>query len=119
MGTNLTRLETIKKGEIVNKVLKLSAVALLSAAVLFGGSVSPVQAATCVKVANVVGKNYQTAQDIWRAQGFSVSPAKDGLGLGRLSWKDKNWKVTAQSPKAGTCVKKKSSVRATIVKYTD
>lgn len=119
MGTNLTRLETIKKGEIMNKVLKLSAIALLSASVLFGGSVSPVQAASCVKVANVVGKNYQTAQDVWRGQSFVVLPAKDGLGLGRLSWKDKNWKVIGQSPKAGTCAKKKSGVRATIVKYTD
>ena len=103
----------------MNKAIKLSAVALLSASVLFGGSASPVQAASCVKVANVVGKNYQTAQDIWRGQGFSVSPAKDGLGLGRLSWKDKNWKVIGQSPKAGACVKKYSNVRATIVKYTD
>ncbi len=103
----------------MNKVLKLSAVALLSASVLFGSSVSPVQAASCVKVANVVGKNYQTAQDIWRGQSFVVLPAKDGLGLGRLSWKDKNWKVIGQSPKAGTCAKKKSGVRATIVKYTD
>lgn len=103
----------------MKKMLKLVSVAALSASMLFSGSVAPVQAASCVKVAKVVGKNYQTAQDIWRGQGFVVLPAKDGLGLGRLSWKDKNWKVTAQSPKAGTCVKKKSSVRATIVKYTD
>ena len=77
------------------------------------------QAAGCVVVKNVIGKNYQTAQDIWRAQGFVVLPAKDGLGLGRLAWIDSNWKVINQSPKAGTCAKKYSSVRATILKYTD
>ena len=76
-------------------------------------------AAACVRVKSVVGKNYQTAQDIWRAQGFTVLPAKDGKGLGRLAWNDSNWKVISQSPKANTCVKKYSSVRATIVKYTD
>ena len=99
----------------VKAILVVGFVASLS---LFG-AISPVEAASCVKVANVVGKNYQTAQDIWRGQGFSVSPAKDGLGLGRISWKDRNWKVIGQSPKAGTCTKKYSSVRATIVKYTD
>ena len=103
----------------MKKVLKVASVAALSASILFSGPVSPVEAASCVKVANVVGKNYQTAQDIWRSQGFWVSPAKDGLGLGRISWKDKNWKVIGQSPKAGTCAKKNSNVRATIVKYTD
>jgi len=77
------------------------------------------QAASCVKVKSVVGKNYQTAQDIWRAQGFAVLPAKDGKGYGRLAWIDSNWKVIRQSPRAGTCVKKYSGVRATIIKYTD
>lgn len=76
-------------------------------------------AATCIKVKNAVGGNYQTAQDVWRAQSLTVLPAKDGKGLGRLSWSDRNWKVIAQTPKAGTCVKKYSSVKATIIKYTD
>lgn len=77
------------------------------------------QAASCVTVKNVVGKNYQTAQDIWRAQGFVVLPAKDGTGRGRSAWIDSNWFVTGQTPKAGSCVKKNSGVRATILKYTD
>lgn len=77
------------------------------------------QAASCIKVKSVVGKNYQTAQDIWRAQSFAVLPAIDGKGWGRMAWIDSNWKVTKQYPKAGTCLKKYGSVRATIIKYTD
>lgn len=98
-------------------------VSLISAFVLVAGfstmALVPVQAASCVTVKNVVGKNYQTAQDIWRAQGFWVVPAKDGRGWGRTSWLDRNWKVIGQSPKAGACVKSNSDVRATIIKYTD
>ena len=98
-------------------------VSITTALVLFGGfssiTLAPAQAASCIKVKSVVGKNYQTAQDIWRAQGLWVVPAKDGKGWGRASWLDRNWKVISQSPKAGTCVKKNSDVRATIVKYTD
>lgn len=86
---------------------------------IFVSPASPAQAASCIKVKNVVGKNYQTAQDIWRAQGLWVVPAKDGKGLGRISWKDRNWKVIAQTPKANKCVKPNSDVRATIIKYTD
>ena len=93
------------------------AVALVSG---FGSiSIGPAQAAKCIKVKNVVGKNYQTAQDIWRSQGLWVAPAKDGKGWGRTSWSDRNWKVVGQTPKAGACVKKDANVRATIVKYTD
>ena len=96
---------------------------ITSAVVLVAGfssfSFAPAQAASCIKVKSVVGKNYQTAQDIWRGQGLWVMPAKDGKGWGRMSWSDRNWKVIAQSPKAGTCVKKNSNVRATIIKYTD
>jgi beta-lactam-binding protein with PASTA domain len=76
-------------------------------------------AGKCVVVKNVVGKNYQKAQDIWRAQGFWVKPALDATGQGRSPWIDSGWFVTAQSPKAGTCVKKGSNVRATVKKYTD
>ena len=98
-------------------------VSIAAALVLVGGftsiSIAPAQAASCIKVKSVVGKNYQTAQDIWRAQGFWVVPAKDGKGWGRTSWLDRNWKVIGQTPKAGACVKKNSDVRATIVKYTD
>ena len=96
---------------------------ITTALVLVGGfsttSLAPAQAASCIKVKSVIGKNYQTAQDIWRAQGLWVVPAKDGRGLGRTPWLDRNWWVISQSPKAGTCVKKNSDVRATILKYTD
>jgi hypothetical protein len=101
------------------KKTSLALVAALALATSIAGSTIPANAASCIKVKNVVGENYQKAQDIWRAQSFTVLPAKDGKGLSRISWSDKNWKVTAQTPKAGTCLKKNSSVRATIIKYTD
>jgi beta-lactam-binding protein with PASTA domain len=101
------------------KKTSLVLVAALALATSIAGTAVPANAASCVKIKNAVGGNYQTAQDIWRAQSFAVLPAKDGKGLFRLSWSDKNWKVIAQTPKAGTCVKKNSSVRATIIKYTD
>ena len=97
---------------------KLSIIALSALALTL--SITPAsQAASCVKVANEVGKNYQAAQDKWRSQSLVVMPAKDGKGLYRVAWIDKNWKVVSQSPKAGTCMKKYSSIRATILKYTD
>jgi hypothetical protein len=91
----------------------------ISPATALGQAQSAPTAAKCVKVKNVVGKNYQTAQDIWRAQGFSVLVAKDATGRGRLPWIDSGWFVTAQFPKAGVCAKKNSGVRATVKKYTD
>ena len=97
--------------------------AIIGSAMLVLGAASisaqPATAASCVVVKNVVGKNYQTAQDIWRAQGFYVMPARDGKGWGRSAWLDRNWKVIGQTPKAGACVKRYSDVRATIIKYTD
>ena len=101
------------------KKTSLVVVAALALATSIAGTAIPANAASCIKVKNVVGMNYQKAQDAWRAQSFAVLPAKDGKGLSRLSWSDKNWKVIAQMPKAGTCVKKNSGVRATIIKYTD
>jgi len=73
----------------------------------------------CVVVKSAVGRDYQTAQDIWRGQGFVIGIAKDALGLGRWPVIDSNWKVLAQTPKAGTCVAKGSTIRATVKKYTD
>ena len=98
------------------KKTSLVLVAALALATSIAGTTMSANAASCIKVKNVVGMNYQKAQDVWRAQSFAVLPAK---GLSRLSWSDKNWKVIAQTPKAGTCLKKNSSVRATIIKYTD
>lgn len=97
--------------------------AILGSVVLLAGmttlTVQPAQASKCIKVKSAVGKNYQAAQDTWRAQGLYVMPARDGKGWGRTSWLDRNWKVVGQIPKAGTCVKKNSDIRATIIKYTD
>lgn len=73
----------------------------------------------CVVVMNMVGKNYQKAQDVWRAQTLIVLPAKDATGQNRLPWLDSNWYVVAQKPKAGKCVKRNSSIRASVKKYTD
>ena len=75
--------------------------------------------AKCVVVKRGVGRDYQTAQDIWRSQGLVVLTAKDALGLGRFPFIDSNWVVLAQTPKAGKCVKKNSSIRATVKKFTD
>ena len=101
------------------KKIVLAAVSVLALTGATLGVAQSSQAASCVKVKSVIGKNYQTAQDIWRGQGFVVLPAKDGSGRGRSAWIDSNWFVTAQTPKAGSCVKKYSGVRATILKYTD
>ena len=101
------------------KKIVLAAVSVLALTGATLGVAQSSQAASCVKVKSVIGKNYQTAQDIWRGQGFVVLPAKDGSGRGRSAWIDSNWFVTAQTPKAGSCVKKNSGVRATILKYTD
>ena len=102
----------------MKKSLSITGAILLTIALAIAPT-NVAQAASCVKVKNVVGKNYQAAQDIWRAQGFYVMPAKDGKGRGRISFLDRNWKVIAQTPKANKCVAKYSDVRATIVKYTD
>lgn len=101
------------------KKTSLALAVALALATSISGAALPANAASCIKVKNAVGGNYQTAQDVWRAQSLVVLPAKDGKGLFRLSWSDKNWKVIAQTPKAGSCVKKNSSIRATIIKYTD
>ncbi len=61
---------------------------------------------------NMIGSNYQVAQDAWRAAGFTVLPAIDGTGAGRLPVIDANWIVTDQVVANGT-------VTATVVKYSD
>ncbi len=75
--------------------------------------------ATIVKVPDAVGKNYQLAQDMWRAAGLVVMPATDALDLGRYAFIDENWVVVSQSPKDGTKVEAGSDITATIKKYTD
>lgn len=73
----------------------------------------------CVVVRNMIGQNYQKAQDVWRAQTLAVLPAIDATGRGRMPWIDSSWYVVAQSPKPGKCVSKYSGIRASVKKYTD
>ncbi len=81
--------------------------------------VVPAPPADVVIVADMVGQNYQDAQDIWRASGLVVVPAEDATGANRLPFIDSNWYVVAQSPAAGTEVPAGSSIQATVKKYTD
>jgi beta-lactam-binding protein with PASTA domain len=79
----------------------------------------PQSAPSKVTVPNGVGKDYQTAQDLWRAAGLVVLPATDALGANRLPVIDSNWVVLSQSPKAGSSVESGASITATVKKYTD
>jgi beta-lactam-binding protein with PASTA domain len=72
-----------------------------------------------VAVPDAVGKDYQTAQDLWRAAGLHVMPAVDALGANRLAVNDLNWVVVSQTPAAGERVSRDSGITATIKKYTD
>ena len=76
-------------------------------------------AATTLTVPNGVGKDYQTAQDIWRAAGLHVAPATDATGANRMPLIDSNWVVLAQDLKAGSKVPTDSFITATVKKYTD
>ncbi len=76
-------------------------------------------AAGKVKVPNGVGKNYQSAQDAWRAAGLIVMPGTDATGANRLMVLDSNWVVVSQDPAAGTKVEDGSEITATVKKYTD
>lgn len=81
--------------------------------------VVPSPDADIVVVADMVGQNYQDAQDIWRASGLVVVPAEDATGANRLPFVDSNWYVVAQSPAGGSEVPPGSSIQATVKKYTD
>jgi hypothetical protein len=72
-----------------------------------------------IVVPNGVGLDYQSAQDLWRAAGLHVLPAKDALGANRLPIIDSNWVVLAQDPEAGAVVPRGSFITATVKKYTD
>ena len=70
-------------------------------------------------VPNALGKDYQTAQDLWRAAGLHVMPAIDALGAHRVAVLDSNWVVLSQSPAPGSSVPPDTAITATIKKYTD
>lgn len=72
-----------------------------------------------VVVADMVGQNYQDAQDVWRASGLIVIPAEDATGANRLPFIDSNWYVVGQTPVGGTEVAPGGSIQAKVKKYTD
>ena len=47
-------------------------------------SVAPAPEPDVIVVADMVGQNYQDAQDVWRASGLVVIPAEDATGANRL-----------------------------------
>jgi hypothetical protein len=81
--------------------------------------VAPAPEADVVVVADMVGQNYQDAQDVWRASGLVVVPAEDATGANRLAVLDSNWYVVSQSPAGGSEVPTGTSIQASIRKYTD
>jgi hypothetical protein len=76
-------------------------------------------APSSVLVPNAIGKDYQTAQDLWRAAGLHVTPAIDALGAHRVAVLDANWVVLSQSPAPGSSVPMDTAITATIKKFTD
>ncbi|TEX51623.1 MAG: hypothetical protein B7C55_04620 [Actinomycetales bacterium mxb001] len=81
--------------------------------------VAPAAESEMVVVPDMVGQNYQDAQDMWRASGLVVLPGEDATGANRLPVLDSNWYVVAQTPAGGTEVPNGSSIQATVKKYTD
>ncbi|WP_327665043.1 MULTISPECIES: PASTA domain-containing protein [unclassified Streptomyces] len=51
---------------------------------------------------DMAGKGLQSAQDQAQAAGFYALTSHDALGRDRMQTFDRNWKVCAQAPKAGT-----------------
>jgi hypothetical protein len=72
-----------------------------------------------IKVPRGVGLDYQSAQDLWRAAGLHVAPAKDVTGANRIPVIDSNWIVVSQDPKAGSTVATDSFITATVKKASD
>lgn len=84
-----------------------------------GVSDSTVSVSDKVIVPNGVGKDYQSAQDLWRAAGLVVGIAHDATGAHRLPFIDSNWLVLSQDPPAGQKVDKGSLIVASVKKFTD
>ena len=72
-----------------------------------------------IKVPSAVGKDYQSAQDLWRGLGLVVGVAKDATGAHRIPILDSNWVVVSQEPAAGTEVAQGTVITATVKKYSD
>ncbi|MEU4620276.1 PASTA domain-containing protein [Actinoplanes sp. NPDC023801] len=80
---------------------------------------TPAPGAAKIEVPRGVGLDYQSAQDLWRAAGLHVAPAKDATGANRIPVIDANWVVVSQEPKAGATVDAGSFITATVKKDTD
>lgn len=80
---------------------------------------TPAPTAAKIEVPRGVGLDYQSAQDLWRAAGLHVAPAKDATGANRIPVIDSNWIVMSQDPKAGTMVETGSFITATVKKDSD
>jgi hypothetical protein len=72
-----------------------------------------------VIVPNGVGRDYQSAQNRWRAAGLIVGPGIDATGANRIMVLDSNWVVLTQTPEAGSKAKAGDTITATVKKYTD
>lgn len=67
----------------------------------------------------LVAKNLQLAQDILQNEGSYLLDQTDALGLHRVQLVDSNWKVCAQSPRAGTTVPVDAMVTLAAVKLDE
>ena len=68
---------------------------------------------------DLVGENLQLAQDKLQARGSYIVDQQDAAGLGRVQVLDSNWKVCAQSPKAGMQVPVETVVVLSSVKLSE
>jgi hypothetical protein len=80
---------------------------------------SQIEISDMVEVGDGIGLDYQSAQDLWRAQGLFVLPAEDATGQDRIPFLDSGWVVLDQYPAAGEQVEAGSSITATVKKFTD
>lgn len=96
-------------------------VSAASASATLSASEAPAQAprATTIQVPEGTGLDYQSAQDLWRAAGLIVAPAKDATGADRIPVIDANWIVVSQDPQAGSQVDAGSFITATVKKDSD
>lgn len=76
-------------------------------------------AAGKITIPNVVGRDLQFAQDTMQAAGLYNLTSHDSTGQGRLQLIDRNWKVTDQSPPAGSRVSADQQIDFGARKFTD
>jgi hypothetical protein len=124
-ASNSTMTTTTVATPEVTKTVEVPAAAPAPAAPAAPAPAAPAPAApapvapSSVLVPNAIGKDYQTAQDLWRAVGLHVAPGIDALGAHRVAVLDSNWVVLSQSPAPGSSVPTDTAITATIKKFTD